>query len=173
MAAITWLDSACARPADPYCRIMRPSEIRYELLEAPVRELVRALNVSGVVETLNSCGGHTESEPSTAAHARSAFVTVHVLDDLRWRAVALAMAAAVRVQPSVSMSISFDHQAEVRFWVPEWAEPRDRRRLLDRALAGATNAVRSWQRPERGRDDAAISATPPASHMPITEVHTP
>jgi hypothetical protein len=141
---IAWLDDAVAKEIDLSRRIMRPGEIRYDLLDPQVRDLVRALNDSGVVETLWSCAGHPLDEDQTLSAACSATVLLHVLDKAGWRQAALAIAQHVRVLAGVAMTVTFEHEAQLRFTVPEWLAPAWRRMLLDAALEAAACALREW-----------------------------
>jgi len=131
---------------------MRPSEISYELLEAPVRDLVRALNASGVAETLGSCGGHPFEVPTGAPSAirrtHTAYVLLHVLDEEGWRDLALAVACTVQRVPRLSMSVTFDHEAQLWLTVEPHLAPIVRRGILDDGLNSAAAAVTRWVRSE-------------------------
>src|SRR5438045_2201155 len=54
-------------------------------LDAPIRPLVRALNATGWVRTVFSCGGHPEEADSVARGRRQAHVDVVTCDLHRWR----------------------------------------------------------------------------------------
>jgi hypothetical protein len=144
MGEIAWLEGATNRDIDPHRRIMRPTEIRYELLEPQARGLVRALNDTGVVETLWSCAGHPLEDDRRLSSAYTDAVLLHVLDEACWRDAALAIAHAVRSLAGVTMAVSFDHEAQLRFAVPMWLEPVGRRTLLDATLDAAERALRDW-----------------------------
>ena len=141
LSEITWLDDAAGRDVAPRLRIMRPAEICYDLLERPVRGLVRALNSCGAVETLSSCGGHPFDSPLESARAWTAWVLVHVLDEPAWRCAVTAIAEGTRTVPAVSLAVSFDHQALLRLAVPAGLAPGERRLLLNTALGAAARAL--------------------------------
>lgn len=150
MADVLWLEAAARRRIDPRVQVMHPAEIDYNLLEEPVRDFVRALNTTAVVETLGSCGGHpfeaASGAPSIERRAHSAYVLLHVLDESGWRDLALAIAGDMRSIPGLSMSVTFDHEAQLRLVVEPRLRPIVRRVLLDQSLAGAAGAVMRWKR---------------------------
>src|SRR5919206_670256 len=65
-----------------------------EALDPPIRPLVRALNATGWVRTVFSCGGHPEEPDSAARGRRQAHVDVVVADERRWREYAKRCARA-------------------------------------------------------------------------------
>jgi hypothetical protein len=54
-------------------------------LDPPIRPLVRALNATGWVRTVFSCGGHPEERDSVRTGRRQAHVDVVTSDERRWR----------------------------------------------------------------------------------------
>jgi hypothetical protein len=145
MPEIAWLESAARKVIDPRLQVMRPSEIRYDWLEEPVRELIWLLNHSGVVETLGSCGGHPDEEPEwRSRRGNTAFVLLHVLDEAGWRSLALAIAVAIQRLPGATLTVSFDHEAQVQIAASTWLSAGLRRRVLDAALGRAAAAVAGW-----------------------------
>src|SRR4051812_33485240 len=56
-----------------------------EALDTPVRSLVRALNATGWVRTVFSCGGHPEEADSVSRGRRQAHVDVVTCEPARWR----------------------------------------------------------------------------------------
>lgn len=144
MGAIAWLEAAARKEIDPQRQIMRPAEIRYELLEEPVRALVAALNTTSAVETLGSCGGHPFEHPGRHARGRTAFVLLHVLEESGWREVALAIASAVQLIDGAILTVTFDHEAQLRLEVDADLDAEERRSLLDVVLAAAACAVENF-----------------------------
>jgi hypothetical protein len=69
-------------------------------LDPPVRPLVAALNRTGWIRTVFSCGGHPEEPDAAARGRRQAHVDALIADPARWRAflrrVRVAAPAAVR-----------------------------------------------------------------------------
>jgi hypothetical protein len=69
-------------------------------LDPPIRPLVAALNRTGWIRTVFSCGGHPEEPEAAARGRRQAHVDALVADPARWRAflrrVRAAAPAAVR-----------------------------------------------------------------------------
>ena len=55
-----WFKRAVLRPTFADVQAMHPWFLDYEHLEPGVRELVRTLNQTDLVETLSSCEGHPE-----------------------------------------------------------------------------------------------------------------
>ena len=142
-----------------------------DALDASIRPLVRALNETGWVRTVFSCGGHPEEHDSVARGRRQAHVDVATSDLRRWlhftsRSESAALAAAARVAAGgARLRVAEDTLGSLPSWlvsalpppippgarwhyrrlvfepIPYDLDPTACRLLLDAALAAALEAL--------------------------------
>jgi hypothetical protein len=142
-----------------------------DALDAPIRPLVRALNATGWVRTVFSCGGHPEEHDSVARGRRQAHVDVATSDYRRWlqftsRSESAALAAAARVAAGgARLRVAEDTLGPIPSWlapilpsptppgarwhyrrlvfepIPYDLDPTTCRLLLDAALKAAVEAL--------------------------------
>ena len=89
-----WFKRAVLRPTFADVQAMHPWFLDYEHLEPGVRELVRTLNQTDLVETLSSCEGHPELPYWWETTGGTAYVLCLVNNPSQWDRVLSAVTAA-------------------------------------------------------------------------------
>ena len=89
-----WFKRAVLRPTFADVQAMHPWFLDYEQLEPGVRELVRTLNQTDLVETLSSCEGHPEFPDWWEATGGTAYVLCLVTCPTGWDSVLHRLQAA-------------------------------------------------------------------------------
>ncbi|MBM3934144.1 MAG: hypothetical protein FJ319_07565 [SAR202 cluster bacterium] len=151
---------------DPDVQIMHPWFIDYRLLDAPVRDLVWAMNHTGMVETLCSCGGHTESAEWVEDGVFAAYVQYKQVKPRAWATVL----DQIMSQTSTDAHYRIALGGRGDRWLAVVVDPGpelDMRRNIDEGLSKVASTVSRFL----CKDHLAVSASARAA-QPIQHVAT-
>lgn len=122
-------------------RLMHPWFIDYQQVEEPIRRLVWILNNTGLVETLDSCGGHPEDDYWTDNFGR-AYILFRIIDRGAWAHIRAAVRRAAVKSKIVETSFHRDGSEEwIVFQLRTTAQPEVMRGSLDSAIDAAERAI--------------------------------
>src|SRR5919106_6683815 len=127
-----WFKRAVLHVTYPEAQLMHPWFLDYSLLEPRIRELVRALNQTDLVETLSSCEGHPES-PEWWRSSGMAYVLCRVTRPTRWKRVLCRLHELAQDWPDVELVLEGTREQWLGFRLRS-GQPNSARAALDRAI---------------------------------------
>jgi hypothetical protein len=126
-----WFKRAVLHVTYPEAQLMHPWFLDYSLLEPRIRELVRALNQTDLVETLSSCEGHPESP------------LCRVTRPTRWKRVLPRLQELAQGWLDVELVLEGTREQWLGFRV--WSgQPDSARAALDRAIGQTTTLIKGY-----------------------------
>ena len=135
-----WFKRAVLRPTFADVQAMHPWFLDYEQLEPGVRELVRTLNQTDLVETLTSCEGHPELPDWWETTGGTAYVLLLVTNPDRWERVLHQLRRLAEDWKDVQLIVRGDREQWLGFQVSH-AEPESVRKSLDHAISQAGELI--------------------------------
>ena len=129
-----WFKRAVLRPTFPDAQAMHPWFLNYEQLEPGVRELVRTLNQTDMVETLSSCEGHPEFPEWWEATGGTAYVLCLVTSPSRWNRVLDQLRQLAQHWKDVQLIVKGSREQWLGFQVSP-IQPESARAALDQAIS--------------------------------------
>ncbi len=165
-----WFKRAVLRPTFADVQAMHPWFLDYEQLEPGVRELVRTLNQTDLVETLSSCEGHPEVPDWWETTGGTAYVLCLVTSPGPWDRVLHRLRQLARDWKDVRLIVRDDRdQGEqwLGFQVSH-AQPDYARNALDQAISQAAELIEEYldhdvaamNSARRGQEDRARRSGP-------------
>ena len=148
-----WFKRAVLRPTFADAQAMHPWFLDYEQLEPGVRELVRTLNQTDMVETLSSCEGHPESPDWWETTGGTAYVLCLVTDPTQWDRALHRLRQLAQGWEDVQLIVRDDREQWLGFQVSH-AQPEVVRSALDQAIGQAAELFREYL----DRDVVAIAS---------------
>lgn len=152
-----WFKQAVLRPTFADVQAMHSWFLDYEQLEPGVRELVRTLNQTDLVETLSSCEGHPELPDWWEATGGTAYVLCLVTGPKQWGRVLDRLQQLAQGWKDVQLIVR-DDQGQREQWLGFQvgrAQPEYARIALDQAISQANELIKEYL----DRDVAAITST--------------
>ena len=157
-----WFKRAVLRPTFADVQAMHPWFLDYEHLEPGVRELVRTLNQTDLVETLSSCEGHPELPYWWETTGGTAYVLCLVNNPGRWDRVLHRLRRLAQDWEDVQLIVRGGREQWLGFQVGP-VQPETARRALDQAISQANELIRDFVDHEvvalssarRGQEDCA------------------
>ena len=141
-----WFKRAVLLPTFADAQAMHPWFLEYERLEPGVRELVRTLNQTGLVETLSSCEGHPELPDWWGTTGGTAYVLCLVISPSQWDRVLHRLRQLAQDWKDVQLIVRDDpEQGEqwLGFQVSH-AKPEAVRNTLDQAISQANELIKEY-----------------------------
>ncbi len=136
-----WFKQAVLRPTFADVQAMHPWFMDYEQLEPGVKELVRNLNQTDLVETLSSCEGHPELPDWWEATGGTAYVLYLVTSPSRWDRVLHQLRQQSRDWKDVQLLVQGDREQWLGFQAGH-AQPESVRNALDQAISQANELIK-------------------------------
>ena len=141
-----WFKRAVLRPTFADVQVMHPWFLDYEQLEPGVRELVRTLNQTDMVETLSSCEGHPEFPEWWEITGGTAYVLCLVTNPSQWEQVLNRLRQLAQDWKEVQLIVRDDEEQSEQwlgFHVSR-AQPESARNALDQAIGQANELIREY-----------------------------
>ena len=141
-----WFKRAVLRPTFVDAQAMHPWFLDYEQLEPGVRELVRTLNQTDLVETLSSCEGHPGLPDWWETTGGTAYVLCLVIRPSQWDLVLHRLRQLAEDWKEVQLIVRDDaDQGEqwLGFQVSR-AQPESARNALDQAIGQANELIKEY-----------------------------
>ena len=138
-----WFKRAVLLPTFADVQAMHPWFLDYEQLEPGVRELVRTLNQTDLVETLTSCEGHPELPEWWEATGGTAYVLCLVTNASRWDRVLHQLRQLAQDWNDVQLIVDGDEEQWLGFQVSH-AQPESARNALDQAITQANELIKEY-----------------------------
>jgi len=141
-----WFKRAVLRTTFAEAQAMHPWFLNYEQLEPGVRELVRTLNQTDLVETLSSCEGHPELPDWWDTTGGTAYVLCLVTSPSQWNQVLNRLRQLAQDWTEVQLIVRDDRERSEQ-WMGFQAshdEPQTVRNALDRAISQANELIREY-----------------------------
>ena len=141
-----WFKQAVLRPTFADVQAMHPWFLDYEQLEPGVRELVRTLNQTDLVETLSSCEGHPELPDWWVATGGTAYVLCLVTSPSQWDRVLHRLRQLAQDWKEVQLIVR-DDQEQCEQWLGfqvSHAQPESVRNALDQAFSQANELIKEY-----------------------------
>ena len=165
-----WFKRAVLRPTFADVRAMHPWFLDYEQLEPGVRELVRTLNQTDLVETLSSCEGHPELPEWWETTGGTAYVLCLVTSPSQWDRVLHRLRQLAQDWKEVQLIVR-DDRDQWEQWLGfqvSHAPPESARNALDQAISQANELINEYLDHDvvaitsvrRGQDDHAQQGSP-------------
>ncbi len=152
-----WFKQAVLRPTFADVQAMHSWFLDYEQLEPGVRDLVRTLNQTDLVETLSSCEGHPELPDWWEATGGTAFVLCLVTSPSQWDGVLQRLQQLAQGWKDVQLIVQDDREQREQwlgFQVGR-AQPEYARKALDQAISQANELIKEYL----DRNVVAITST--------------
>ena len=152
-----WFKRAVLRPTFPDVQAMHPWFLNYEHLEPGIRELVRTLNQTDLVETLSSCEGHPESPDWWESTGGTAYVLCLVTNSSEWEWVLHRLRQLAQDWKEVKLTVRDDRERWEQWlgFQVNHAPPEMARNALDQAISQATELIKEYL----DQDVVAITST--------------
>ena len=162
-----WFKRAVLLPTFADVQAMHPWFLDYEQLEPGVRELVRTLNQTDLVETLTSCEGHPELPEWWEATGGTAYVLCLVTNPSEWDRVLHQLRQLAQDWKEVQLIVDGDQEQWLGFQVSD-AQPESARNVLDQAISQANELIKEYLDQDvvaitsarRGQEDHALQNGP-------------
>ena len=141
-----WFKRAVLRPTFADVQAMHPWFLDYEHLEPGIRELVRTLNQTDLVETLSSCEGHPESQDWWEATGGTAYVLYLMTSPSQWDRVLDRLRQLAQGWEKVQLLVQ-DDQDRSEQWLGfqvSYAQPETVRNALDQAISQANELIKEY-----------------------------
>ena len=138
-----WFKRAVLRPTFADVQAMHPWFLDYDQLEPGVRELVRTLNQTDLVETLSSCEGHPELPYWWETTGGTAYVLCLVTNRSRWDRVLHRLRQQAEDWKDVRLIVRDSREQWLGFQASP-AHPESVRNALDRAIGQANELIREY-----------------------------
>lgn len=119
---------------------MHPWFLNYEQLEPGVRELVRTLNQTDMVETLSSCEGHPEFPEWWEITGGTAYVLLLVTSPSRWKRVLDRLRQLAQDWKDVQLIVKGSREQWLGFQVSP-IQPEFARAALDQAISQVNELI--------------------------------
>ena len=141
-----WFKRAVLLPTFPDVQAMHPWFLDYEQLEPGVRELVRTLNQTDLVETLSSCEGHPELPDWWETTGGTAYVLCLVTSPSRWERVLHRLRQLARDWNEVQLLVRDDRDRREQWlgFQVSHAQPEAARNALDQAISQANELIKEY-----------------------------
>ena len=157
-----WFKRAVLRPTFADVQAMHPWFLDYQHLEPGVRELVRTLNQTDLVETLSSCEGHPELPYWWETTGGTAYVLYLVTRPTQWKRVVDRLRQLAQNWKDVQLIVRDAREQWLGFQVCQ-SPPEYARNALDRAIGQTNELIREYLDQDvlalastrRGQDDHA------------------
>ena len=141
-----WFKQAVLLTTSSDVQAMHPWFLDYEQLEPGVRELVRTLNQTDMVETLSSCEGHPEFPDWWEITEGTAYVLCLVTKSRQWGRVLHRLQRMAQDWKEVQLIVR-DDQEQSEQWLGfqvSHAEPETARNALDQAISQTNELIREY-----------------------------
>ena len=141
-----WFKRAVLRPTFADVQAMHPWFLDYEQLEPGVRELVRTLNQTDLVETLSSCEGHPELPDWWETTGGTAYVLCLVTSPARWDQVLHRLRQLAQDWRDVRLIVRDDGE-QWEQWLGfqvSHVQPESARNALDQAISEASELIKEY-----------------------------
>ena len=141
-----WFKRAVLRPTFADVQVMHPWFLDYEQLEPGVRELVRTLNQTDMVETLSSCEGHPEFPEWWEITGGTAYVLCLVTNASQWDKVLHRLRQLAQDWKEVQLIVRDDEEQSEQWlgFQVSHAQPEFARNALDQAIGQANELIREY-----------------------------
>ena len=141
-----WFKRAVLRPTFADVQAMHPWFLNYEQLEPGVRELVRTLNQTDLVETLSSCEGHPELPDWWEATGGTAYVLCLVTNPSEWDRVLHRLRQLAQGWKEVQLIVRDDLEPKEQWlgFQVSHAQPESARDALDQAISQASELIKEF-----------------------------
>ena len=141
-----WFKQAVLRPTFADVQAMHPWFLDYEQLEPGVRELVRTLNQTDLVETLSSCEGHPELPAWWETTGGTAYVLCLVTSPDQWDRVLHRLRQLARDWRDVQLIVRDDREQGEQWlgFQVIHAQPESARNALDQAIGQANELIKEY-----------------------------
>ena len=158
-----WFKRAVLRTTYADVQAMHPWFLDYTQLEPGIRELVRTLNQTDLVETLSSCEGHPEVPEWWEMTGGTAYVLYLITNSTEWDRVLDRLRERAQGWKDVQLLVVEDDEEQWLGFQVSHAEPESARRVLDRAIGEADELIKEYLDQEavalasasRGQNDLA------------------
>ncbi len=141
-----WFKRAVLRPTFADVQAMHPWFLDYEQLEPGVRELVRTLNQTDLVETLTSCEGHPELPDWWEATGGTAYVLYLVTNPNQWDRVLYRLRHLAQDWKDVQLIVQDDPEQSEQWlgFQVSHAQPESVRNTLDQAISQVNELIKEY-----------------------------
>ena len=141
-----WFKRAVLRSTLVDVQAMHPWFLDYEQLEPGVRELVRTLNQTDLVETLSSCEGHPELPDWWETTGGTAYVLCLVTSPGQWGPVLHRLRQLAQGWDEVRLIVRDDREQGEQWlgFQVSLAQPESVRNALDQAISQANELIKEY-----------------------------
>lgn len=141
-----WFKQAVLRTTSSDVQVMHPWFLDYEQLEPGVRELVRTLNQTDLVETLSSCEGHPEFPDWWEITGGTAYVLCLVTRPSQWDRVLHRLQQLAQDWKEVQLIVQDDREQSEQWlgFQVSHAQPETARKALDQAISQSNDLIREY-----------------------------